>query len=77
MHGLDSRRMLPLLLPWCLRVLVVNFLLSERKKGLEELPRHGSTVFDPEAQTRRELAEVQNTKKTKPVRDCWVIGPAC
>jgi hypothetical protein len=24
--------------------------------------RHGSTVFDPEAQTRRELAEVQDTK---------------
>jgi len=33
---------------------------------LEKPPRHGST----------ELAEVQGTKKTKPVRDCWIIGPA-
>jgi hypothetical protein len=46
-------------LSFFLGVLVVNFRLSERKRGLAELPRH------------------QDTKNTKFVRDCWVIGPAC
>ena len=47
--------------------------------GRSQSVRHGSTVFDPEAQTRRELAEVSRTGRTaiSTLDVAVILIPAC